>query len=343
MRHRFAALALVIAAAPACTAEPGVSLQMRSMMAKSTEGVVMQDGAVLGDAGMADWICVIDTVTGAVVGDQDLGDGADKLLDAHGATALAESNGLLYTLDSTTLAPTPSLPVAAISGRVLDDGVTALYQQNGCGVAFSTSAGDVAWGLDGVTCDTGVGFAANRSRGDAWVADGKSLATVSAAGVVRTFPEVNADLVDWDSANNTAVIAAHGDDLVRAVDADGLISWGVQVSGNVHDVAVAGAAGLVVVSIARDNGGEIAILDGATGDQLVSYLTPEVPNIEISSDGRSIALTTDTAVYFYDFDPASNPMDTPTTAQVTDVNGVGAGTLIGVPIATAATAAMIFD
>jgi hypothetical protein len=343
MRHRIAALAFVLAVAPACSSSSGVSMPMRSMMAKSTEGVVLHDGAVLGDAGMADWICVIDTQTGDVLGDQDLGLGTDTLLDAHGDIALAKSEGRLFTLDSATLVPTPSMDIDAISGRVLDDGVAALFDQDGCGVAFSRSEGDVAWSLGDRTCDATMGFAADRETGNAWLADGTSLTTVSPDGQVNTFGDVFADMVDWDAANGNAIIANSGDDMIRAVGIDGTVSWGVRVSGQVHDIAVAGGAGLVVASVTQSDGGEIAILDGLSGEQLVSYRTPEIPTIEISSDGRSLALVTSDAVYFYDVNPDGSFMDTPTTEQVTDTNGAGAGTIIGIPVATAATAALIFD
>jgi outer membrane protein assembly factor BamB len=198
------------------------------------------------------------------------------------------------------------------------------------------------WSVPGMSCD-GAGFTADRVVGTAWIADGSSLASITREGSISRFEGVDADLVRWDSRNQGVVIANVGGDTLRASRADGTIAWTVKVAGQIHDLEIAGGAGLVVASVGSDAGGEIVVLDGLTGGQVVSHQVPEAVDVSISSDGLSLALLASDAVYFYDLDPNAGLMDLPTTEQVQDMNGASSVAILGVPLVTAAAASAFVD
>lgn len=325
--------------ATACTAEPSISLTTRSVLQAPADEIALQDGSGLADAAMVGQICVIDTEAGEAITDHDLADGIDRLLDAHAGLALAEAGGDLFALDGTTLEAVPALGVNAFSGVVLDDGLAILGQDvNGCAVGF----GDSVWSVPGLACD-GAGFAADRASGTAWIADGSALASVTREGRIAMFEGVDADLVKFDTRNQSVVLSSVGSDTLRASRADGTIAWTVKVAGLVQDVEVAGGAGMVVASVRTDAGGEIIVLDGLTGGQVVTHPVPEAVDVSISSDGLSLALLAADAVYFYDVDPNAGLLDTPTTEQVSDMNGASSTAILGIPLVTAAAASAFID
>lgn len=326
--HRPLLVASLVAAS-ACSADQSVDLPLRSVLAAATDGVAVHDGARYADAGMIDAICLVDTKSALVVGDHDLLDGTERVFDAHRQTTLAGSGRQLFEIPTEGEARALPLDVEAIDGRVLDDGVAILFAADeGCGVAFHGDAGTVAWGV-AATCDDDVGFAVDRATGTAWIADGDSLVSVRADGEARRFEAADADLVAWDAADEVVVFASRGGDFVAALHPDGEIAWSVGVGGGVTDLGAAGGAGLVVVSVASDAGGEIVVLGGAAGEQIVSQITPVAPEVTFASDGLSLALATSDAVYFYDVDPYAHPMDTPTTEQMSSIRGVGGGAMAG--------------
>lgn len=331
-------------AVSACSADRSVDLPLRSVLAAATEGVAVHDGARYADAGMIDAICLVDTKSAMVVGDHDLLDGSERVFDAHRGVTLAGSGRALFEIPTEGEATALPLDVDAIDGRLLDDGVAVLFATAitrppvgrdataaavyGCGVAFHGDAGTTAWGIE-AACDATTGFAVDRATGTAWIADGASLTAVRPDGTATRFEDADADLVAWDAADEVVVFAQSGGDFVGALHADGTVAWSVGVEGAVADLGAAGGAGLVVVSVATDAGGEIVVLGGAAGEQIVSHLTPEAPDVTFASDGLSLALATGDAVYFYDVDPLARPMDTPTTDQMSTIKGVGGGAIAG--------------
>jgi hypothetical protein len=329
-------LFLLVPLVAACAPEASVELHARSMLSARTEGVVLHDGGRFADAAMEDALCVIDTGAPLVVGDRDPAEGSERLLDAIGTTTLASGGGILWALDQDGT-DAELLHTETLDARFLGGGVAALVADGGaCGVAFTGS--EAAWSVGG-DCSDQVGFAVDPASEMAWLADGERLVGVDASGEGQSF-EVGADLVAWDAADGWLVVAEEGGDFVAAVSPGGDVGWSVAVDGAVRDIATASAEGLVVVSVEQPDGGEIVVLDGATGEQIVSHLTPEAPEVEVSGDGLSLALVTGDAVYFYDVDPNANPMDTPTTEQMEGLRGVGGGAVAGTALFTAA---MIVD
>lgn len=320
---------------------PEVAITERAVLDAPADEVSLHDGSGTADAAMADQICVLDTRAGEVLGDHDLGNGTDRLLDVFGTRALAVGDGALFDVDGTTLEAVPAFGFDALAARHLDQGLVAMGRDaNGCAVAWSDGA---AWAVPSVNCTAGASFAADRATGAVWIADGQALTAITADGHSYAFSEVNADRVLWNPASETLVLARAGESLLRAVTPDGQVAWGLDADGAVVDLELAEATGTLVVSVSNLHGGEVLLLDANTGQQIASHPTPIAPRVSISRDGLSLALLTADAVHFYDVDPDAGLLASPTTAAVEDANGAAAGTVLGVPIAVAAVTSAIVD
>lgn len=311
-----------------------VDLDLMSTLEAASRGVVVHDGGHLASVAMADQICQVDITTGAVVNDTDPSDATESLLDARGNMALALSDSLFELPLGGDVATVP-FTVAPLDGRLTDTGVVALFADgDACGVARWDGAAATGFATDALGCGDGV--AMDTSADATWIADGARVGSVSIDGEVALY-DVAADLVAWDAADALAVVSLRGSDRVRALTGDGHAAWEVQVAGTVEALDVAAAEGVVVVSLVDDNGGRVLVLDGATGDALVEHLVPEVVGVAIADDGRSLALSTLTDVFFYSVDPHASPLDTPTTTQVEGLAGVtGATAFIGTTLAVVA-------
>lgn len=322
-------------------AQPTVDLDLKSVLATSTRGAAVHEGGRLADVAMADQICRVDIDSGAVLGDTDPTDASERLVDARSDLALALSNGKLWTIPSSGDAAEVPLTIAPIDGRITDDGILALFaaEDGSCGLAFWDGQSATGLGTDLVRCDGAVAFDVDASTGVAWITDGEGMVSVTPDGVVSEF-DATVDAVEWDAADGLAVVAKKLDNWIAGVSADGSTAWTVEVDGQLVDVSVADEEGLVVASVANDQGGEIIVLRGATGEQVVSHDVPDQPIVEFSPDGTALALETPDAIYFYAVDPHASVMDTPTARQVDGAHGVAGGSAL---VGTAIAIVMIVD
>jgi hypothetical protein len=330
-------LLLALVTAGACTSAPDqVDLDLRATLNARTHGVALHDNG-LADAAMAGQICLVDTVTGDVLGDRDLTDGSESVLDARGDRALGLADGRLHQLSGADITADEDLGLHAADARLMDDGFAAIAPtDDACTVEFSASTGTSAWSVPGA-CG---GFAVDADGGAAWIADGTALTAVQPDGAMLSLPDAGVDTVEWDGADGLAIVASTAGSLVTGVDGAGEPAWTVEVRGTVHDLATS-ESGLVVASVEQPGGGgEIVVLDGADGTQLVSHLTPDVADVIISGDGLSIGLVTADQVHFYDLTPDARPMDAPTAEQTAGVDGAGAGWTV---LWGAAAACVILD
>jgi outer membrane protein assembly factor BamB len=323
-------LVVTALALSACNQGSSVDLPLRAVLEARVQDVVLDDDGSLADAAMSDMICVVDTRAGLVVGDMDLTDGAERILDARDGRALALADGHLHAIDAIELSTSEDLGVQASDARFVDAGWTAIVSDEaGCGVAFGDGAETRAWSLPTGSCGGGVGFSADRASGRTFVADGDALVSIDADGTTSIVEGVSADRAEFDAKSGDVIIGEIGGDLVRAIDADGIVQWAVSVDGNVHDFAVAGDSGLLVISVDQgDLGGEIVVMNSVTGEDVVSHLVPETPDVAVSANGTALALSGSDAVYFYDVDADASAFDTPTTEQVAGLKGTRAGAVM---------------
>jgi hypothetical protein len=321
-------------------AQPTVDLDLKSVLATSTRGAAVHEGGRLADVAMADQICRVDIDSGAVLGDTDPTDQSERLLDAR-ADALALSNGRLWTIPDDGQAAEVPLTVEPIDGRITDAGILALFTADDgtCGLALWDGASATGLGTGLVRCDGDVAFDVDATTGVAWITDGKGMVSVTPDGVVSEF-DATVDTVEWDGADGLAVVAKKLDNWIVGVSADGSTAWTVEVDGELVDLSVADEEGLIVASVANDHGGEIVVLRGATGEQVVSHEVPDQPIVEFSPDGTALALEAPDAIYFYSVDPNASVLDTPTARQVDGAHGVAGGSAL---VGTAIAIVMIVD
>ncbi len=343
---RVLAASSLILVLSACTSEPSVGLHLDSTMQARTQGVVLHDGGELGNAGMFDQICVFDSERAEVVGDLDLGDSEERLLDAHGDLALAVTDQMVYEFTRTDLGvATPILSADAIAARVLDDGIAALVVEDGaCGIAFDTSDVQAFYPV-GFDCDRSTGFTADRASGTVFVGDGRDLTRVTADGQTITWPGEQATILAFDAQHQQVIMAMPGSSTVRAANMEGEQVWGVDLSGAVASLAAAEAEGIISVVVDQGAaGGEMVMVDGLDGVQVVSHLTPTIADVTFSSDGLSMALITPDQVHLYDVDPDLQPMATPTSYQASELGAVvGTGSAVGGSILAAAATAVFIE
>jgi len=314
-------------------------------MEARTQGVVLHDGGALGNAAMMDQICVFDQGAATIVGDFDLGQTPEILLDAHTDRAIASSDGIVFELPTSLASATPLFNASPIAARVLDDGVAALIDQGEhCAVVFDTSDTQAVYELEDVACGPDIGFTADRATGTVYIADGRSFGAIESDGSFQFFPEEAADMIAWDSTTGTVLLAQRGGSLLRSANPDGTINWGVEVAGAVHALSMAETQGLATVMVDDYAGGELIVIDAATGEQLVSHLTPDLADVTFSSDGLSMGIIQPDAVYLYTVDPDMNPMATPTSAQAADLGMViGTGSAVGGSLLAAASVAVFIE
>ena len=311
-----------------------VDLDLLSTMEATSRGVAVHDGGHLASVAMADQICQVDLTTGEVVADTDPSAATESLLDARGNFALALSDGLFELPLGGDVKSIP-FTVAPIDGRITDDGVVALYDADGaCGVARWNGTDASGFTTDALACDGAVGVDASADA--TWIADGGLVASILNDGTVNLY-DVGADIVAWNAADQLAVVGLRGDNRVRGLRTDGTAAWEIQVAGDLQAVDAASTEGLVVLSVTDAVGGRVVVLDGTNGDTLVEHVVPEAVGVAIADDGRSLALSTSDAIYFYGVDPKASPLDTPTTTQVAGIAGVsGATAFVGTTLAIVA-------
>lgn len=311
-----------------------VDLDLMSVLDTNARGVAVHDGGHLASVAMSDQICQVDLTTGAVVQDNDPSEKQESLLDAKGTVALALSDNL-FELPLDGEVTSPPFQVTAVDARLSGAGLMALYRsKGGCGVALWDGTDATGFTTDVVSCDGAVGLATSADA--AWVADGDAVAAIDTAGNVSLY-DAQADLVGFDLADNLAIIGLRGGTSLAAIDAGGQAAWEVSLSGGLHALDVAATEGLVVVSLADDHGGRVLVLDGATGLAIAEHVVPEAVGVAFADDGRALALSTDTQVYFYEVDPTASAFDTPSVAQVDGKKGLGgAAALVGTTLAVVA-------
>jgi hypothetical protein len=320
-----------------------VDLDLRTVLPTAARGVAVHDGGQVADVAMADQVCQIHIPSGAVVGDINPSEGAERLVDAAGAATLALGDGL-FTLGDGAADAVP-LTITPIDGRFATQGVVGLFATDdaACGLARWDGASATGQAIPGTDCSGEVGFDLDPAEGVAWVADGATLTATAASGEVVVYDVATdgIDAVAWDGAAGVAVVYARGGDELTAFSPKHGVTWATRVAGRLQSVAVADAEGVVVASVATDHGGQILVIDGHTGAALAEHAVPDVPEVAISPDGTGLALQTPDAVYFYTVDPHASPLDTPSTAQSEGATGLSGGTsMLGALLAAAIVVAV---
>ena len=298
---RILGLGVTIALLSACSGDQ-VSFDLRTTMDARTNGVVLSDDGAMGDAAMFDQICAFDAMQGEVIGDLDLGESDERVLDAFGPHVLAAADGALHLVDRNDISNIEATyAIDAIEAKVLHNGIVSLVQsQAECRVIFDINGLSTEVNVPGMTCDNGCDLAVDREREIAFVANGESLAAVTLDGVTFFENGAMASMVAYDPIGDVVMVSNTGYNDIRGMDIDGNVLWDVEASGNVFDSGVSGEIGATAFMIEHENGGEVVVLDSVTGEQRLGQLTPDVADISVSLDGGTIALSTPDSVFIYD-------------------------------------------
>lgn len=330
----------------ACSTDPAVGFTLVSTLPASTQGLQLADGAVA-SAAMDGQICLLDVSEGAVIGDADLGDGRDRLLDAAGDRVLARGDGLFILPRSLAEAPAAVDMVTPTDARLWQDGVVGLYERDGlCGVSWSEAA-DELWLIPESDCSEQTAMTVDRATGVAWVADGQRITRIARSGAYASWRST-ADLLEFDPSTGFALAGQRGENGVAALDADGEIIWSRPTAGELVDLAPAGASGTVAIMSGDAWGGTLEIAMGGNGMPVAEFELPETAEISISDDGSTMAVAKDDQVLFYRVDADEGVLETADTHnadpsyEVVAVAGASAATA-GAILGTAVLAASLVD
>ena len=161
---------------------------------------------------------------------------------------------------------------------------------------------------NGVVSDTVVadscnnaGFAVNVEDGTVVVGTDTGIAIIGSDGGI-TAADTEGSLVARDEVADVWYTGAVDSPIVKALEDDGSERWMVDLNSQVVKALTdAGAQGACALSVENpDKTGAILYLDGETGVILASIDTPTAAkDIEVSADGRTVALVIDSAVHFY--------------------------------------------
>lgn len=264
-------------------AQEGVGLTLLSALPEPVEGLAL-DGS-RARAGMAGQLCDIDVGTGEVIGDEDVTNGIERVLDARDDQVLGVVDGQLFLTDAQVR--TWDWPV--VDGALTDDGVVALLRgTNGaCQVAWGEQAVEVAE-LD---CTGSPGFAA-APDGTVWIADGNHVGRIAPASA--TAWSLPADQVSWTPTG--AVVGRKGARVLTGIGASGTASWTHQLDGTLDAMAPFGRDGTAIM-VEQQTGGALTFL-GADGETVGHHPLPGLADLTV--DDGQVALGTPDGTLFYE-------------------------------------------
>jgi len=276
----------------------------RSVLQRSTQGLVLLDDGSAGHAGMLGTNCPFETDYGMVTGDYDL-PGEDEEVQDIGRHVLGANSILLVQDHAVHILnkndgdyAVESLDVSqVIGGRFFDGGVVTVSGGDaGCLVDWFGDQGD---GLQVETagCDA---FDVDPIDGTTYIDTVEGgVRIVTPSGSVDT--PVSGDLLAWDAVSEVTYVASLGGDTVDALTPEGEVRWRTTLSGSIQVLEAAGRRGAAVVMLERpDESGLLVYLDGWTGDELSRLETPSAAKgVSVAGNGGSIALVLDDETHFY--------------------------------------------
>lgn len=340
---RVTSLAVLVLATTGCSADGDVGFTLRATLDAETDGVRLHDDGATGHAAMADQLCLFDLDAGAVLGDVNIGDGHETLLDADAEHTLARLNDL-HVLDNDG-SKGHSFALHPLDARLLGDEVVALVSHDDtCAVTWlSQGTTGAGFAVPDMTCDASVGFAVDRDDGAAWIADGAVLTRVDRSGHFTRHEGALADMVSWNASTGGVVVGARGGDWVQGVTRDGEVAWSRTLDGALVDLDAAGDAGVDAIMVTDPRGGTLELVDSESGEPGAVHPLPDVAEMTFSNDGTDLALVVPDRVFLYDVETGMTLFDTPSVSHASEVNpwvgpglvGGGASTTLGVAIAVA--------
>lgn len=293
---RVLSVGLALLVATGCTTNQ-VGVQHTAQLETRTRGLALLDDQDSSQVGMSANTCQVQTTTGAIGMDVDVAPAEDDYVtDAVGTDSVIVGQGGVYVLDGSGFGS--GAPVVEMA-----DVADARLTQN-LDIVAVTNTGTVTWnGADPVQTSGASDFAIDRLTGTAFVVDGSGLTAVTPDGTTST-AEGAFDLVAYDPATEAVYVAAIGGSEVRALEVNGTQRWAADLGGLITSLDDMGSAGSVAIMMELENGnGELVVLDGRSGEQLSSIITPTAADeLMVGNNGESMALVLPNEVHFFAVD-----------------------------------------
>lgn len=304
-RHCTLTLVALVVAISGCQPEFDGEFRHRSVLERSTNGLVLHDDGGAGHAGMMGSNCPFETDFGLVTGDYDLPDEDEEVQDigshvlGSNSILLVQPNTINVLNKMTGEYATDIMHVPdAVAGRFFDEGIVALLRgDDSCMVDWIDDDGNETT-IETGDCSPG-SFDVDPQTGTAYLGGPVAVEIVTPAGSIDA--EVSGDLVAWDPSAEVTYVATLDGDLVEAIEPDGTLRWSTAVPGIVKVLAPAGNKGAAAVMLEqRDGGGLLVYLDGWTGDQISKLETPSAAKgLAVSANGGNIAMILNDQTHFY--------------------------------------------
>lgn len=298
-------LGLIIAGSTACTPS-AVQFEHQSELGANTRGVALAADGADGVAGMFGTTCRVTVATADIGADYDFptneemvvdnsmmfGDAAVLVLSDFGAHVTYPDNTWNFDSDDFN---TPGV----VDGMIFEEGVTLLVDDGteGCKVEWNSGSDVASTAIPGAFCDAAI--AVDRSTGQAFVANGDEILSVTQDGY--TVIGTGADLVVWDGSASVLYAALTGDSSFWGYEANGATRFEIDLGGAVTAMDTMGPVAQAAVMVEKAGGaGALITVDGNTGEILSTLATPSaVDEIDLSDNGRSMALVLPREVHFF--------------------------------------------
>ena len=271
--------------------------QHESALDVATRGVALADNGADAHAGMFGTTCSVDVQTASIGNDYDIPGESDEVADAgqirgeDAVVALGDDGVHVIYPDRGWTADTDNMAGSYRSAQVYDTGILTLDAD--CTLAWSDA--DRSAALPVSSCDA-VSLATDRMGEVAFAAVDGTVYAATDAGVITVADGI--DHIAWSDDAGVLFAAASGDTTVQGYDMDGALRFDAAVGGEVISLDALGAQAAIV--LAQGNAGELALLDGVTGELTSSLATPTPGDaIDAAANGSALAVTVGNTVHFF--------------------------------------------
>ncbi|MEZ4317913.1 MAG: hypothetical protein R3F61_10435 [Myxococcota bacterium] len=306
--------AIAATALVGCASPDSVALEHRSELSAQTRGVQLDSNGRVSNVGMFGTTCQVTTEFAMMSDDFDYNSQEDTVVDAQtvpgrGLTAV------VITPDEVNIT-TPNLfpwtstrtVVGVVDARLTEAGFVATQvppQLAGtdCNVTWYDEGGnEIASAVSlGIECDADSDLATDPVSGTTWVSTDAGVLRVTPDGTILPVDDTPNARLAWDAASDALYVGGLGSSVVKAVETDGAHRWEVELDGTITALTHQGAEANAAVSVLNASGGELIVIDGTTGEIEADLPTPSAANaLEVSDDGRVLAVTLPNSVHFFD-------------------------------------------
>jgi len=271
-------------------------LRFVSTLDAETNGVVLADDGNNTHVGMEGMTCTVSTEWGCPIDDADLPTTEERVLDHFEGQTLATSIGGLHTIDSTGWQRDADISVTSVrAARYAAGGLMVL---RGDARACFVQQGAHETAVPGNLCTEDLDVEIDRADSALYTAASDGVYAIEMTGAKKVS---DGDLAAWDPALRQLYTATAGETVLTASKRRGAEVWTVDLGLPILSIAARGNRGQVVVlAEAADEFGSLFRLNGVDGSQLgVSDLPDSEGSLEVSGNGKMVAIVRDDEVHFF--------------------------------------------